>query len=112
MDGFIRDTASQPDNDSDGADQRAHLRTGMLMMAALRLGDDAEVRDVRIRNLSEQGLMAEPGVPVPVGTPVTLTLPGVGEVAGAVAWSAEGRIGVALARAIDIALVNAARAAG
>ncbi len=112
MDGYIRDTASQPEPDADGPEQRAHLRTGMLLTAGLRLGDDDTVRDVRIRNLSEQGLMAEPGVPVAAGTTVTLDLPGVGEVAGTVAWSTDGRIGVALARVIDIALVNAARAAG
>jgi len=111
MDGFIRDTASEPEPEMDGSEQRAHLRTGMLLMAGLRLGDDTAVREVRIRNLSEQGLMAEPGVPVPVGTSVSLDLPGVGEVAGTVAWSAEGRIGVALVRVIDIALVNAARSA-
>ncbi|MDP1026263.1 PilZ domain-containing protein [Sphingomonas sp. KR1UV-12] len=112
MDGFIRDTASQPDTDTDGAEQRTHLRAGMLLMAALRLGDETTTREVRIRNLSEQGLMAEPGEPVPVGIAVTLDLPGVGEVSGTVAWSAEGRIGVALARVIDIALVNAARSGG
>ena len=112
MDGFTHEQAPRPDNDTDAADMRQHLRTGMLMTAILRFGDDAEGRSVRIRNLSEQGLMAETGGSVTSGTPLTVELPGVGEVAGVVAWSAEGRIGVALNQPIDIALVNAARSAG
>ncbi len=111
INGFNRNGSHQPDADQSGAEQRVHLRTGMLVTAGLRLPDDAEFRQVRIRNLSEQGLMAEVGVPVAVGTPVSVELPGVGVVDGSVAWSTEGRIGVALVHPIDIALVNAARSA-
>jgi hypothetical protein len=105
------DAANDPDMDSLPTDGRAHLRTGMLVTAGLRIGDADDVQQVRIRNLSEQGLMAEVGFPLAMGTPLVIDLPGVGEVNGTVAWSTDGRIGVALGRAIDIALVNAARSA-
>ncbi|GGB33172.1 hypothetical protein GCM10011380_23300 [Sphingomonas metalli] len=111
MQGHLRDTGAKPEAEQDGAEQRAQLRTGMLMTAGLRIGGGEE-RQVRIRNLSERGLMAEPGEHIASGTAITISLPGVGEVDGTVAWSTEGRIGVALSRPIDIALVNAARSAG
>lgn len=111
INGFNRDAPREGDADQGSAEQRGHLRTGMLVTAGLRLDGDGEFRQVRIRNLSEQGLMAEVGMPVAVGTTVTVELPGIGAVDGSVAWSTEGRIGVALSRPIDIALVNAARSA-
>ncbi len=78
------------------------------LIVSIAWTDDEGPQQVRIRNLSERGLMAEPGYPVSVGTVAVLDLPGVGEVQGRVAWSAEGRIGVALDNSIDPSLVQAA----
>jgi len=95
------------------ADQRAHERSPAMMTAWLRLEDDEEgPQQVRIRNLSDRGLMAEPGYPVPAGTKATLVLPGIGDVTGRVAWYAEGRIGVALDDVIDPEVVQRAVAEG
>lgn len=110
--GYDHDAATGSGQEAPSTENRAHLRTGTLVTAGLRLGEEPDVRQVRIRNLSEQGLMAEVGHPVPMGTPIIIDLPGVGEVGGSVAWSAEGRIGVALSRSIDVALVDAARSGG
>ena len=102
--GSTRDVGRRPDlaRMVDPADQRAHQRSPAMMTARLHLEDDEEgPQEVRIRNLSDRGLMAEPGYPVMAGTRATLTLPGIGEVTGRVAWYAEGRIGVALDDTID-----------
>ena len=58
-------------------------------------------QEVRIRNLSAGGMMAELGRAVPVGTAGTLEVRGIGEVRGRVAWCAEGRVGIALDAPID-----------
>ncbi len=81
--------------------QRSKGRDSLFLMARLTLPDGREPRDVRVRNLSEGGLMVEIERPVDDHTPVTLSLRGIGEVSGKVAWCAEGRIGIAFDRPID-----------
>ena len=84
-----------------GSSQRSNGRDSLFLGAQLSLPGESAKRDVRVRNLSEGGLMVELDRPVADGTAVTLTLRGVGVVAGTVAWCAEGRIGVAFDRKID-----------
>jgi hypothetical protein len=107
MDSFDRTRAS-PDGMGhddvlvgDVRGRRAHPRENLLLAANIWLGDEAEMRDVRIRNLSEGGLMFELDKIVEVGTPVRFALRGIGDVAGKVAWCAAGRMGVALDAPID-----------
>lgn len=88
--------------DQDRAEsQRARKRESFFLMARLRIDGEGSGSDVRIRNLSEGGLMAEVSKLLDIGTPVSLEIRGLGEVAGKVAWCAEGRIGVALDHSID-----------
>jgi len=56
---------------------------------------------VRVRNLSEGGLMIELDTPADVGTRVWLDLRGIGEIKGKVAWCTAGRMGIALDTLID-----------
>lgn len=93
------------DNDHASASSRAVTsrttnRDSLFLSAALSIAGDAPVQ-VRVRNLSAGGLMVEFGAPLAPGTAVTIELRGIGKVDGEVAWSAEGRIGVALLRQID-----------
>jgi hypothetical protein len=98
MDGLTGDF----DNDDDGlASQRTRSRDSLFLMAQMRLGLETTSQDVRVRNLSEGGLMVEVAKPLPIGTLVTLEVRGLGEVRGNVAWYAEGRAGVALEAPID-----------
>ena len=80
---------------------RVGSRDSLFLMARLRLGDEAGIREVRVRNLSERGLMLELDKVVAIATPVQLDLRGIGDVTGKVAWCTEGRIGVALDSPID-----------
>lgn len=76
-------------------------RDSLFLTARVRLDGEDDEREVRIRNLSTGGLMAELGRAVSVGTAAILQLRGVGEVTGRIAWSAEGRVGIALDTPID-----------
>lgn len=84
-----------------GRAQRAKSRDSLFLMGQLTLSGENKQRDVRIRNLSEGGLMVELDRAVALDTPVTLTLRGIGDVTGRVAWCAEGRVGIALDERID-----------
>ncbi len=81
--------------------QRARARDSLFLMARLRFDGEDQVRDVRVRNLSEGGLMVDCDRVKDAGTAVALELRGIGAVDGKVAWCTEGRIGIALERAID-----------
>jgi hypothetical protein len=81
------------------ASQRNGSRDSLLLSAVLRM-EGADVT-VRVRNLSSGGLMAEYAQPIAQGTPVQVEVRGVGWVNGRIAWTAEGRIGIAFEREID-----------
>ncbi|HIV76388.1 MAG TPA: PilZ domain-containing protein [Candidatus Sphingomonas excrementigallinarum] len=85
---------------------RAGRRDSLLLMAQMTLVDETAPRDVRVRNISEGGLMAELPVSVEIGTPVTLDLRGIGLISGRIAWCTQGRVGVAFDRQIDPTLVR------
>ncbi len=72
----------------------------MLLLVPLRTSDGAETL-VRVRNVSEGGLMAETPVMFAVDDEITIDLRGVGSVPGRIVWAREGKIGVAFARTID-----------
>lgn len=84
----------------DPARQRHDSRDSLFLVARLAIaGRPGE--QVRVRNLSAGGLMAEYAAPVAVGTAVEVDLRGVGIVAGQIAWATDGRIGVAFDLHID-----------
>lgn len=85
----------------DGASQRHEVRDSLFLTANLRMEGMREMLQVRVRNLSAGGLMAEVPDHIAQGTPVELELRGVGRVCGRVAWYAAGRIGIAFDRMID-----------
>lgn len=88
--------------DSDaGASARARKRDSLFLSARLTVAGGTSTNDVRVRNLSEGGLMAEYDAPVEAGTAVELELRGLGSLTGRVAWATDGRIGIAFDRAID-----------
>jgi len=92
---------------TDGIENRRQReRDSLLLVAQVRIGAEDIVREARVRNLSETGLMAELAKVVDVGTPVTVTLRGIGDVAGTVAWCTEGRMGISLDSPIDPLLVR------
>jgi hypothetical protein len=86
--------------DLDGS-QRSRNRDSLFLMAQLRFEGEETVREVRVRNLSEGGLMVDCARVRDPGTTVVLEVRGLGKIDGKVAWCTEGRIGIALDRPID-----------
>ena len=99
MDQFSSDPLNAISSD-DLASQRNGSRDSLLLGAQLRTANGVDVQ-VRVRNLSSGGLMAEYAQPITQGTPVEVDVRGVGCVPGRIAWTAEGRIGIAFDREID-----------
>lgn len=98
MDQFSTDPLSGRYSD-DPASQRNAVRDSLFLAATLRIGE--EESQVRVRNLSAGGLMAEYAQTVRSGEPVQINVRGVGWTRGHIAWSAEGRIGIAFDSPID-----------
>ena len=85
----------------DFAAQRSTARDSLLLAAMMRHPHLAEPVKVRVRNLSAGGLMAEYADTISPGASVEIEVRGVGWVSGKVAWSTDGRIGVAFDREIN-----------
>ena len=76
-------------------------RDSLLLKAILRFPNANDESEVRIRNLSAGGLMAEVPVRVARGEPVEINLRSIGWITGHVAWVTEGRIGIAFEHPIN-----------
>lgn len=84
----------------DAGVQRNNSRDSLFLVARLAVtGLPAE--QVRVRNLSAGGLMAEYPSPIEPGTAVLVQLRGIGEIRGRIAWATDGRIGIAFETPID-----------
>lgn len=99
MDQFSHDPFC--DVTEDGAHNRQDTRDSLFLTADFRVAGSTSATQVRVRNLSAGGLMAEMPVGFDAGTKVEFDVRGVGWIAGQVAWSTAGRIGVAFDRPID-----------
>ncbi len=81
-------------------------RDSLFLKAVLKFASiDGEI-DVRIKNLSAGGLMAETAVRVVRGEKVEINLRNVGWISGNVAWITEGRMGIAFDHPIDPLIVR------
>ncbi len=97
--------SAMAENEQDQSD-RAGQRDSLLLMAHMTLDGETAPREVRVRNISEGGLMAELPVSAEIGSPVALELRGVGPISGRIAWCTQGRVGVAFDRPIDPKMVR------
>ena len=100
MDQFSQDPFSTMSGD-DAARNRNEARDSLFLMADFRVIGSTDVTQVRVRNLSAGGLMAEIANGLELGLEVEFDVRGIGWVPGKVAWSAAGRVGVAFDRMID-----------
>lgn len=83
------------------AAKRGMDRDSLLLKATLRFPVSKDEREVRIRNLSAGGLMAEVPVQVSRGEPVEINMRSIGWITGHIAWVTEGRIGIAFDHPIN-----------
>lgn len=85
----------------DTASARDTSRDSLFLIAELRIAGAEKGQQVRVRNLSSGGLMAEYAGKIDQGAVVELDVRGIGRVRGVIAWVAGGRIGVSFDRKID-----------
>jgi hypothetical protein len=90
----------------ESADSRHISRESMFLMADLRLEGQEESSRVKVRNLSNGGMMAEAPLRVVPGTPVSVNLRNIGWVDGAVAWVQDNRFGIAFRQEVDARLAR------
>ncbi|ARU14931.1 PilZ domain-containing protein [Croceicoccus marinus] len=90
----------------DRQDNRRHGRDSLFLVTELRLERDGPPYEVKLRNISDSGVMAEGPMRVSRGTRVYLELRNVGTVAGHVAWAAGDRCGIAFDESIRSSLVQ------
>lgn len=86
--------------DDEVARQRNEVRDSLFLAAQLTVGS-LPSEQVRVRNLSAGGLMAEYPSAIAAGTPVKVELRGIGRIGGQIAWATDGRIGIAFDDQID-----------
>jgi PilZ domain len=76
-------------------------RDSLLLKAVLRFPRTKDEGEVRIRNLSAGGLMAEAPLRIARGEIVEIHLRSIGWISGHVAWVTEGRLGIAFDHPIN-----------
>lgn len=90
-----------------GVETRSVSRDSLFLLANVRVEQKGEQARVRVRNLSDGGMMGEGVVQISRGNRVEVELRNIGTVMGTVAWVQDQRFGVAFDEEIDS---NAARA--
>ncbi len=96
------------DTSSSDADQNRHQnRDSLFLIAQFRESARRRVvSQVRVRNLSPGGLMADYSAPIAPGTAVEVDVRGIGWIPGRVAWCEAGRIGVAFDHPVEPSLAR------
>lgn len=92
--------------------KRRASRASLFLSASITFEGFAAPVTVRVRNLSEGGMMIDGHVKFVRDMPVTVDLRGVGTIEGRVAWTEAGRAGIAFAVQIDPKLARAPAPAG
>lgn len=96
---FVPDETAGAD-DARFESMRSEPRDSMFLMATMRRAGGSDVQ-VKVRNLSAGGMMAESPVNFSRGDAIEVDLRGIGLVTGKIAWTAGGRLGVQFDAAID-----------
>ena len=84
-----------------GVETRSVARDSLFLLADIRVEQIAEAHRVRVRNLSDGGMMGEGQLRVQRGHRVTVELRNIDTVGGTVAWVQDNRFGVAFDEEID-----------
>ncbi len=82
-------------------DTRSLKRDSLFLTADLTIGEAGEPVRVKVRNLSDGGMMAEAPVTVERGMRLGIELRNIGRIKGSVAWTQDDRFGVVFDSEID-----------
>jgi hypothetical protein len=103
---------NQPFSPNDMDVKRVQNRDSLFVKAVLRFPVSGDEREVRVRNISSGGLMAEAPLRTPRGDPIEVQLRNIGWVSGKVAWVAESRFGIAFDYPIDPKMLSVRESSG
>ncbi|QUL37502.1 PilZ domain-containing protein [Erythrobacter sp. JK5] len=84
-----------------GVETRSVSRDSLFLLANIRVEQGEETHRVRVRNLSDGGMMGEGNLRVKRGNRLQIELRNIGIVAGSVAWVQDNRFGIAFDDEID-----------
>ena len=84
-----------------GVETRSVARDSLFLLADIRVEQNADAHRVRVRNLSDGGMMGEGNLRVQRGHRLTIELRNIGVVNGTVAWVQDNRFGIAFDEEID-----------
>jgi hypothetical protein len=84
-----------------GVETRSVARDSLFLLADIRVEQSADTHRVRVRNLSDGGMMGEGQLRVQRGHRLSIELRNIGAVGGTVAWVQDNRFGVAFDEEID-----------
>lgn len=89
-----------------GVDTRSDSRDSLFLLANVRVEQQGDTHRVRVRNLSDGGMMAEGKAFVQRGNRLEIELRNIGVIGGNVAWVQDDRFGIAFDREIDSQLAR------
>jgi len=84
-----------------GVETRSVSRDSLFLLASVQVEQQSEAHRVRVRNLSDGGMMAEGNLFVKRGNRLEIELRNIGKVPGSVAWVQDNRFGIAFDTEID-----------
>ena len=82
-------------------DTRSLKRDSLFLTAELTVGEGGDPVRVKVRNLSDGGMMAEAAIVVERGMRLGIELRNIGRIKGSVAWTHDKRFGVVFDTEID-----------
>ena len=82
-------------------DTRSLKRDSLFLSADVTLADGGEPVRVKVRNLSDGGMMAEAALHVERGMRLSIELRNIGQIKGSVAWTQDNRFGIVFDSEID-----------
>ena len=91
-----------------GVETRSVSRDSLFLLANVRVEQSEESHRIRVRNLSDGGMMGEGNLRVKRGDRLNIELRRVGKVQGSVAWIQDSRFGIAFDEEIDSQLARSA----
>lgn len=89
-----------------GVETRSDSRDSLFLLANVRVEQGTDQHRVRVRNLSDGGMMGEGTMKVQRGNRVEVELRNIGTIDGNVAWVQDQRFGIAFDEEIDSQLAR------
>lgn len=84
-----------------GVETRTVSRDSLFLLANVRIEHESEQHRVRVRNLSDGGMMGEGPLLVQRGNRVEVELRNIGKIGGNIAWVQDQRFGIAFDEEIE-----------